>query len=105
MSSKLTVLGLLLCVAGCSTTPTPRVGPPNVQDLLQTESVEAKYKSRDALMADPKATPIDTDNQLIATEAALRKANRDQIDVATALREEIAKLCGWWDKLRKLCGE
>lgn len=37
--------------------------------------VESQYRSRDELMADPKATPVDTDLQLIHTEAALRAAN------------------------------
>lgn len=86
-SLRLTSLGLLLCAAGCSTTPTPPVAPPSLQALLQPESVEAKYQSRDALMADPTSTPIDSDNQLIQTEAALRRANRDQIDAAALLKE------------------
>ena len=38
-------------------------------------SVESSYRSRDDLMADPAATPLDTDKQLILTEQALRLAN------------------------------
>lgn len=54
-------------------------------------------------MADPKATPVDTDNQLIQTEAALRRANRDQIDAATLMEAEDAPPCTFWRKLRRQC--
>jgi hypothetical protein len=54
-------------------------------------------------MADPAAGPVDTDNQLIATEAALRKANRDQIDSATLLRNEGTTACGWWARITRKC--
>lgn len=78
--------------------------PPRLQSLLVPESVEAKYKSRDELMADPKSTPIDSDNQLIQTEAALRRANRDQMDAAKLLqREQTPAPCGFWRKLRGHC--
>lgn len=65
--------------------------------------VGTKYRSRDELMADPAATPVDTDNQLIATEAALRKANRDQIDAAALLQQEGQTACGWWARFRGRC--
>lgn len=105
MSLRLIVLGLLLCASACSTTPTPQVGPPRLQALLQPESVESQWISRDALMADSRGTPLDTDNQLILTEAALRRANRDQLDAWKLLQAEIdgAKQCGWWSKLRRKC--
>ena len=61
-----------------------------------------KYRSRDELMADPAATPIDTDSQLIQTEAALRRANRDQLDAAGVLDDATAP-CTWWDRLRGRC--
>lgn len=55
-------------------------------------------------MADPKSTPIDTDNQLIQTEAALRRANRDQLDAGKLLeREQTPAPCGFWRKLRNQC--
>lgn len=55
-------------------------------------------------MADPAATPIDTDNQLIQTEAALRRANRDQIDAAKLLDAEQTKpKCALWKRLRSKC--
>ena len=98
-----TSLGLLLCVAACSTTPTPRVGPPKLQALLQPESVESQYASRDELMADPASTPIDTDIQLIQTEAALRRANRDQIDAQALLEKEASPPCGGLKKLLRRC--
>ena len=105
MSFRLIVLGLLLCASACSTTPTPQVGPPRLQALLQPESVESQWASRDALMADPVSTPVDTDNQLIQTEAALRRANRDQLSAWQILQGEIddANRCGWWSKLRRKC--
>ncbi|MCJ5260231.1 hypothetical protein LNT18_29110, partial [Klebsiella pneumoniae] len=66
--------------------------------------IGTKYRSRDELMADPAATPIDTDNQLIATEAALRRANRDQIDAAALLEAEQPKpRCGFLRRLRGRC--
>ena len=106
MSSRLIALGLLLCVGACSTTPTPRVDPPRLQALLQPERVEAKYPSRDALMADPASTPIDTDNQLIQTEAALRRANRDQLDAAALLEaEQTPARCPGWRKLLGKCDD
>lgn len=81
------------------------MGPPRLQALLQPESVDSQWQSRDALMADPRATPLDTDNQLIQTEAALRRANRDQLDAWKLLQGEIddAKQCGWWSRLRGKC--
>lgn len=105
-SSRLTALGLLLCVAGCSTTPTPRVDPPKLQALLTPEHVTGtRYRSRDELMADPASTPLDSDNQLIQTEAALRKANRDQIDAASLLEaEQSPAKCPGWKKLLRRCG-
>lgn len=99
----LTGLGLLLCVTACSSTPTPPVDPPKLQALLAAEAVEGKYKSRDELMADPTATPIDTDNQLIQTEAALRRANRDQIDAADLLQKAGTAHCGGVQKLFRRC--
>lgn len=99
-----TSLGLLLCAIGCSQTPTRQVDPPKLQAPLEPERVVAKYQSRDELMADPVATPIDTDNQLIATEAALRKANRDQIDAAALLEaEQTPTKCSFWASIRGKC--
>lgn len=98
-----TSLGLLLCVVGCSTTPTPPVAPPKLQALLQPESVESQYQSRDALMADPQATPIDTDIQLIQTEAALRRANKDQIDAQALLEKEASPPCSGTKKFFRRC--
>ena len=103
LSLRWTALGLLLCAAGCSTTPTRPADPPRLQALLQPEKVEGRYASIDELRADPTSTPIDTDSQLIATEAALRRANRDQLDAAALLEQQRA--CGWWDRLRGRCGE
>lgn len=78
--------------------------PPKLQSLLQPEKVESKYRSRDDLMQDPAATPVDTDNQLIQTEAALRRANRDQIDAAQLLDAEQTKpKCALWKRLRSKC--
>ena len=56
-------------------------------------------------MADPASTPVDTDSQLIQTEAALRRANRDQMDAWQLLQAEIeqARVCGWWTRLRRKC--
>ena len=99
----LIVLGLLVCATGCSTTPTLPVDPPKLQALLQPEPVESRYKSRDELMADPAATPIDTDIQLIQTEAALRRANRDQIDAQALLEKEASPPCGGFKKFFKRC--
>jgi hypothetical protein len=56
-------------------------------------------------MQDPASTPVDTDNQLIQTEAALRRANKDQLDAAAILDELQTKLeCSWWAKWRGRCG-
>jgi len=55
-------------------------------------------------MADPASTPIDSDNQLIQTEAALRRANRDQIDAAALLEAEQTPVkCPGWKKLLRRC--
>jgi len=55
-------------------------------------------------MADPLATPVDTDNQLIQTEAALRRANRDQIDSAALLEgEQTSAKCSPWKRLVRGC--
>ena len=98
-----TSLGLLLCVVGCGTTPIRQVDPPKLQALLAPESVESQYKSRDELMADPVSTPVDTDNQLILTEAALRRANRDQIDAQALLEKEASPPCGGLKKFLRKC--
>jgi len=98
-----TSLGLLLCVAGCSTTQIQQADPPKLRALLAPESVESQYASRDALMADPTSTPIDTDIQLIQTEAALRRANRDQIDVQALLEKEASPPCGGFKKFLRRC--
>jgi hypothetical protein len=105
MSLRSTSLGLLLCVVGCSQTPTRPPAPPKLQALLQPEPITGtKYRSRDELMADPAATPLDSDNQLIQTEAALRKANRDQLDAAALLQaEQSPAKCTGWMKLRRKC--
>lgn len=85
------------------------MAPPKLQALLQPESVEGtRYRSRDDLMADPKATPLDTDNQLIQTEAALRRANRDQIDAQRELEAEQrkrSKACSLLGRLVEECRE
>lgn len=99
----LTSLGLLLCVTGCFSTPTRPADPPKLSALLAPEHVEGKYKSRDELMADPAATPIDTDNQLIQTEAALRRANGDQIDADALLQKEASPPCSGARKFFRRC--
>ena len=66
--------------------------------------IGTKYPSRDAMMADPASGPVDGDNQLIATEAALRRCNRDQIDADALLQKEQAPAkCNAWDRFRGRC--
>ncbi len=72
---KWTALGLLLCASACSTTQTPPPDPLRAPAWLKPVAVESPHRSRDDLMQDPTATPLDTDKQLILTEQALRLAN------------------------------
>ena len=66
--------------------------------------VGTKYPSRDAMMADPASGPVDGDNQLIATEAALRQCNRDQIDADKLMQAEVAQeKCNAWSRFRGRC--
>ena len=88
MYKPLTALGLLLSAAACSTTPTQPVDPPSLRSILQTVKVDSQWPSRDALMADPTSTPVDTDIQLIRTEQALRQCNGNIINGNAVLEEE-----------------
>lgn len=65
--------------------------------------IGTKYPSRDAMMADPASGPVDGDNQLIATEAALRQCNRDQIDADKLMQAERESPCSAWSRFRGKC--
>lgn len=102
-------LCLLLSVSACSTmqtSPDARPEPPKLQALLEPETVKGTpWASVEDLKADPESTPTDLWDQLHATEAALRKANRDQLDASAMLEAEQdpAQKCGFFRRLSGKC--